>query len=97
MSCHGQLHLTLDVPDDDRLLNWATTAYKPLAGHVTFFETNRLTACEAVGFAAGHCVGYHETFASGDAGAGAYVCQLIIAAERLELLPGGPAREYFAL
>lgn len=82
---HGQPNLMLNVPDDDRLLNWATTACKPLAGHVTFFKTNRLTAREAVDFAAGHCVGYHETCASSPS------------AERLALLPSGLARKCIAL
>lgn len=89
---HGLLHLTLDVPDDGLLLDWGTAAHKPLDGHITFFETDRRTARETVSFAAGACVGYHEAFAGGDAGAGAYVCQLTIAAARLVLTPGGPAR-----
>lgn len=91
---HGLLHLTLDVPEGDQLLSWASAVKKPLAGHVTFFETNRLTARETVGFAAGECVGYEETFVSGDGGNGAYVCRLTIAAPKLELLPGGPARAF---
>ena len=61
---HGLLYLTLDVPTDDQLLDWATTAYKPLAGHVTFFQTDRQTARETVSFQAGQCVGYQETLAS---------------------------------
>ncbi|MBF9219808.1 type VI secretion system tube protein TssD [Hymenobacter ruricola] len=91
---HGQLHLRLDVPESDQLLAWAAAPRKPLAGHVTFFETNRLTARETVAFAAGECVGYEETFASGDGGDGAYVCLLTIAAGKLELTPGGPARAF---
>lgn len=91
---HGLLHLALDVPDGDHLLAWAHATHKPLAGHVTFFETNRLTARETVGFAAGHCVSYAETFASGHGAEGAYVCRLTIAAEKLELVPGGPARPF---
>jgi hypothetical protein len=55
---HGQLHLTLDVPHDDQLLNWANTPHKLLAGHVTFFDTGRRTARETVSFAAGQCVRY---------------------------------------
>ena len=42
---HGLVHVTLDVPDDVGLLAWGTTAHKPLAGHVTFFETGGRTAC----------------------------------------------------
>ena len=49
---HGLLHLTLDVPDADLLLDWAHAAHKPLGGHVTFFETNRQTARETVSFTA---------------------------------------------
>jgi hypothetical protein len=75
---HGLLHLTLDVPTDDQLLDWANTAYKPLAGHVTFFEDDRQTARETVSFATGQCVSYQEFFVAGDGEAGAYVCQLLI-------------------
>ena len=63
---HGLLHLTLDVPDDGVLLDWANTAHKPLPGHVTFFEANQRTARATVSFAAGQCVGYHEIFEAGD-------------------------------
>jgi hypothetical protein len=93
---HGLLHLTLDVPDDDQLLDWANTAHKPLSGHVTFFETNRQTARETVSFAAGQCVGYQETFVAGDGAAGAYVCQLTITSDGLTLAPGGPAGAFVA-
>jgi hypothetical protein len=89
---HGLLHLTLDVPEGDQLLTWASTPHKALAGHVTFFETNRPTARETVGFATGYCVGYDETFAAGDGTSGAYVCRLVISADKLELTPGGPSR-----
>ncbi|MBO2013000.1 type VI secretion system tube protein TssD [Hymenobacter negativus] len=89
---HRLLHLTLDVPDGDQLLAWANTPTKALAGHVTFFETNRLTARETVGFATGYCVGYEETFASGDGTEGAYVCRLVISTDKLVLTPGGPSR-----
>ncbi len=89
---HGLVHLMLDVPDDELLLDWGTTAHKPLAGHVTFFETDGHTARETLAWEAGECVGYHETFAAGDAVAGAYVCQVVIAASKLVLTPGGPAR-----
>jgi len=101
---HGLLHLTLDVPDDDGLLGWAAAAHKPLAGHVTFFETGQRTARETVRFAAGQCVGYEETFVSGDGQSGAYVCALTITSDGLTLAPGGAggpfvaaaAREYAA-
>ena len=93
---HGLVHVTLDVPDDAGLLAWGTTAHKPLAGHVTFFETGGRTARETLAWEAGECVGYHETFAAGDGTAGAYVCQLVIAAPKLVLTPGGPARPLVA-
>ncbi|MDQ2771909.1 MAG: hypothetical protein M3Y54_15580 [Bacteroidota bacterium] len=48
----------------------STTVHKPLAGHVTFFETGSRTARETLAWEAGECVGYHETFAAGNAGAG---------------------------
>ncbi len=91
---HGLLYLTLDVPDDDQLLDWANTAHKPLAGHVTFFETDRQTARETVSFAAGQCVGYHESFESGDGQAGAYVCQLVLTTDGLVLTPGSAPRPF---
>ena len=93
---HGLVHVTLDVPDDALLLAWGTTAHQPLAGHVTFFETGGRTARETLAWEAGECVGYHETFAAGDGAAGAYVCQLVIAAPKLVLTPGGPARPLVA-
>ena len=93
---HGLLHLTLDVPIDDQLLGWAQAAHKPLAGHVTFFETNQRTARETVSFAAGQCVGYDEVFESGAAGDGAYVCQLSITSDGLTLTPGGPVGAFVA-
>jgi hypothetical protein len=101
---HGLIHIVLDVPEDDALLDWANSPTKALAGHVTFFETNRPTARETLSFSAGHCVGYAEMFVSGDGDAGAYRCTLTIAAEKLEIAPGGPqgapvpaeAREYEA-
>ena len=55
---HGQLYLTLDVPHNDLLLDWANTAHKLLAGHITFFDTGRRTARETVSFTAGQCVSY---------------------------------------
>ncbi|NML65106.1 hypothetical protein HHL22_07790 [Hymenobacter sp. RP-2-7] len=94
---HGQLHLTLNVPPDDLLLDWANTAHKLLAGHITFFDTARRTARETVSFTAGQCVSYQESFTAGDASDGAYVCQLIIAtAEKLDLTPGGPVGAFVA-
>ena len=93
---HGLLHLTLDVPEDDQLLDWANTVHKPLAGHVTFFEDDRRTARETLSFAAGQCVSYQETFVAGDGQAGAYVCQLIITSDGLALAPGGPTQAFVA-
>ena len=71
---HGLLRLTLDVPADDALLAWASAPHKALAGHVTFYETDRRTAHETVRFAAGQCVGYQESFASGDGAATGPTC-----------------------
>jgi hypothetical protein len=93
---YGLLHLTMDVPTDDQLLDWANTVHKPLAGHVTFFEDDRRTARETVSFAAGQCVSYQETFVAGDGEAGAYVCQLIITSDGLSLAPGGAAPAFVA-
>ena len=88
---HEPLHLLLDVPDDDALLHWASTPHKPQAGQVVFYETARRIARETLAFAAGECVGYAEAFDAGDAGDGAYRCQLVITAPAFELRVGGPA------
>jgi hypothetical protein len=58
---HELVCVALDVPDDDGLVAWGTAGHKPLAGHVTFFETDRRTARETLSREAGACVGYHET------------------------------------
>jgi hypothetical protein len=91
---HGLLHLTLDVPDTDLLLDWAHAAHKPLSGYVTFFEPDQRTARETLSFAAGQCVSYHESFVAGDGAAGAYVCQLTLTSDGLTLAPGGPASPF---
>jgi hypothetical protein len=91
---HGLLHLTLDVPPDDQLLDWANTIHKPLAGYVTFFEDDRRTPRETVSFAAGQCVSYHESFVAGDGQAGAYVCQVVITSTGLTLAPGGATQAF---
>jgi hypothetical protein len=80
---HGLLHLTLDVPDSDLLLDWAHAPHKPLSGHITFFEPDQRTARETLSFAAGQCVSYQETFVAGDGAAGAYVCQLTLTSDGL--------------
>jgi hypothetical protein len=93
---HGLLHLTLDVPTDDQLLDWANTVHKPLSGHITFFEDDRRTARETMRFAAGQCVSYQESFVAGDAEVGAYVCQLLITSDGLTLAPGGAPQAFVA-
>ena len=86
----GLVYLTLDVPTDDVLLDWAATPNKPLAGQVVFLAAQGGSAVETLGWEAGQCVGYQEEFAAGDQEAGAYVCHLTIAAPKLTLQPGGP-------
>ena len=88
---HDLLHLALDVPDSDALLAWAADPFKALAGEVVFYDATWLVAHETIAFAAGQCVGYHESFASGAGRDGAYVCQLSITAPAFELRSGGPA------
>jgi hypothetical protein len=88
---HGLVRLTLDVPDDDKLLDWAHTPYKPLAGRVSFYDAKGGPVLETLAWEAGQCVGYQEEFSSGDQSQGAYVCHLTIAAPTLTLQPGGPA------
>jgi len=88
---HGLVHLTLNVPDDDTLLDWAATPYKPLAGQVIFYGAQGSSALETLAWEAGHCVGYQEEFEQGNLTQGAYVCHLTIAAPKLTMQPGGPA------
>ena len=88
---HGLVQLTLDVPDDDQLLAWAHTPYKPLAGRVIFYDAKGGPALETLAWEEGQCVSYQEEFASGDTTTGAYVCHLTIAALKLTMQPGGPA------
>jgi hypothetical protein len=88
---HGLVRLTLDVPDDDKLLDWAHTPYKPLAGRVVFYDVKGGPVLETLAWEEGQCVGYQEEFVSGDQNQGAYVCHLTIAAPTLTLQPGGPA------
>jgi hypothetical protein len=88
---HGLLHLTLDVPDDALLLDWAATPYKPLAGRVVFRNAQGVAALETLVWEAGQCVGYQEEFLSGSVTEGAYVCHLTIATPQLTMQPGGPA------
>lgn len=86
----GLVYLTLDVPADDVLLDWAATPNKPLAGQVVFLAAQGGSALETLGWETGQCVGYQEEFVSGDQQAGAYVCHLTIAAPKLTIQPGGP-------
>jgi hypothetical protein len=88
---HGLVRLTLDVPDDDQLLDWAATPYKLLAGYVIFYDAKGGPALETLSWEEGQCVGYQEEFSSGNQQQGAYVCHLTIAARKLTLQPGGPA------
>ena len=93
---HGLLELVLDVPEDDNLMAWAAAPQHPLDGHVSFFSGTALMAHETVGFTAGECVSYTETYESGSEGIGAYQCHLTIAAAKLALSAGGPALAYVA-
>lgn len=86
---YGQAQLVVDVPADDTLLAWAATPHKPLAGYVTFFESDQHTARETLAWEAGKCVSYREEFCSGDEEQGAYVCHLLIAATSFTLQAGG--------
>lgn len=88
---HGLVQLTLDVPDDDRLLDWAAAPYKPLTGRVIFYDAKGGPALETLAWEDGQCVGYQEEFFSGSVTEGAYVCHLTIAAPKLTMQPGGPA------
>jgi len=86
----GLVYLTLDVPTNDVLLDWAATPDKPLAGAVIFLAAQSGSALETLCWEAGQCVGYQEEFMAGNQEVGAYVCHLTIAAPKLTLQPGGP-------
>lgn len=90
---HGRVELVLDVPPDNFLEHWATTAYQPLAGRVVFYDSQGGAARETLAWEAGHCVGYREEFNSGpgNGGAGAYLCLVTIVAPKLTVQPGGRA------
>jgi hypothetical protein len=87
---HGLVQLTLDVPHEEVLLDWAATPHKSLAGQVVFYASQGGSALETLAWEEGYCVGYQEEFASGDLTQGAYVCHLTLAATALTLRPGGP-------
>lgn len=87
---HGLVRLTLDVPDDDKLLDWAHSSYKPLVGQVSFYDAKGGPVLETLAWEDGQCVAYQEEFMSGDQGQGAYVCHLTIATPKLTMHSGGP-------
>jgi hypothetical protein len=88
---HGLVRLTLDVPDNDTLLDWAHTPYKPLAGRVSFYDAKGGPVLETLAWEEGQCVVYQEEFSSAEQKQGAYVCHLTIAALKLTLQSGGPS------
>ena len=45
---HGLVRLTLDVPDNDELLDWAATPHKPLAGRIIFRSAQGGAALETL-------------------------------------------------
>jgi hypothetical protein len=87
---HSLVQLLLDVPTDDKLLDWAHMPGKPLAGRVSFYDAKGGPVLETLTWEEGQCVGYQEEFVSGSITEGAYVCHLTIAAPKLTLQPGGP-------
>jgi hypothetical protein len=87
---HGRLEAVADVPDDTFLEAWAAAAYRPLDGHVVFFDAQGGPAYETVSWAAGHCVNYRGRFAAGNAAEGAYVCLFAIAVPKFVFSVGVP-------
>lgn len=75
---YGPVELLLDVPEGDFLLMWANTPQKRLAADVVFKEAKGGGAQETLSLAAAYCVGYQETFVSGDGAMGAYQCHLTL-------------------
>ena len=94
---HDLMTLSLDVPHDDVLLDWAATPHKPQAGQVVFYDVTQQIAHETIAFAAAECVGYSESFESGNGRDGSYVCHLTIAAPSFELRSGGPTASAAAM
>jgi hypothetical protein len=64
---HGLVQLTLNVPDDDFLLDWANSPFKPLSGQVVFYNAQEGPVLETLAWEAGQYVGYQEDFEHGNA------------------------------
>ena len=75
---HHVVDLLLDVPDHDFLLAWAADPHKRQPADVVFLDPTSGSATESLHLAAAYCVGYHESFISGDASIGAYRCGLTL-------------------
>lgn len=89
---HHPVELLLDVPDSDALLAWAADPHKRQAVEVVFLDPASGSATETLRLDAAYCVGYSESFASGDTGTGAYQCHLTLSdPDGFTLLPGGPS------
>jgi hypothetical protein len=86
------VELVLDVPDSDVLLAWAADPHKRQAADIVFLDPATGSAIETLHLAAAYCVGYRESFASGDTSTGAYQCHLTLSdPDGFTLLPGGPS------
>ncbi|RZJ57565.1 MAG: hypothetical protein EOO55_03110 [Hymenobacter sp.] len=75
---YGPVQLVLDVPDSDMLLSWANMPQKQLATDIVFRQAAGGGTQETLHMAGAYCVGYQETFASGDQDKGAYQCHLTL-------------------
>lgn len=75
---YGPVQLVLDVPAGDLLLSWANAPQKQLATDIVFRQAAGGGTLETLHMAGAYCVGYQETFASGDQNKGAYQCHLTL-------------------
>ena len=75
---YGPVQLVLDVPDNDVLLLWVHNPQLRQAASIVFRQATGGGMQETVHLAAAYCVGYQESFVSGDQSTGAYQCHLTL-------------------
>jgi hypothetical protein len=94
---HHPVEVVVDVPDVDVLLAWAADPHKRLAADIVFLDSTTRNAIETLRLAAAYCVGYHESFTSGDTSTGAYQCHITLSdPDGFTVVPGGPSRAFVA-
>jgi hypothetical protein len=72
------VNLVLDVPEDDTLLAWATSAHMQLAANSVFANLRGSDALETLHLSAAYCVTYAKVFQQSEWASEAYVCHLTL-------------------